>query len=254
MRETLVINFVLLIFSSVTQKCHPPSVTVSLGKDPWNAKLIIVNEEASLSRFTVSASLQPECNTTKDVIYSWEVTGVDKESGVFNVIYQYGKMGMHRHLALVPGNLRPAGLQYIRCLARSTKWRISAYKYDFGFIETVLMRPLHCFITPREGRAILDKFTLRCTGGYRGIKATAYTVSLNSSSGPVVIPKWRAPDGIITLPVGNPVEGYSIRLMVEARFTSVPLLVDHAVAKVRNRPMTQTFDSRKVSYIGHCMQ
>ena len=164
-------------------------------------------------------------------MYSWEVTGVDKESGAFNIIYQYGKMRRHRNLVLVPRILQPAGLQYIRCLARSTK-SISAYKYDFGFIETVLMRPLHCFITPSEGRAILDKFTLRCTGGYRGIKATAYTVSLNSSSGPVVIPNWRAPDGIITLPVGNPVEGYSVTLIVEARFTSVPLLVDHAVAKV----------------------
>lgn len=99
------------------------------------------------------------------------------------------------------------------------------------------MSPLHCEITPSQGRAILDTFTLRCTGAEyqdnEDNKAIDYTVTLDSSGGPVVIPNWRAPTDTIRLPVGNPVDDYTVRLKVEASFLSFPSLYDYVVVKVR---------------------
>lgn len=225
--------FCFLISSSVSRKCEPPDITVSLGKDPWNAQLVIVNEKVRWFKFNVSASLETKCNATENIMYNWEVANVDKESGVFIKIYQYGKMSSNRKRFLIPSLFRPPGLIYVRCLARSIN-RISAYKYNFWFFETLFMRPLHCVITPSEGKAILDEFPLRCTGGkYGDMEATNYKITVDSSSGPLVIPNWRPTSGTIRLPVGNPVEGYGVRLKVEANFLTFPSLFDHAVTKVR---------------------
>ena len=166
-------------------------------------------------------------------MFNWEVATVDKESGVFIKIYQYGQMSRNRKVLLFPSIIRPSGLIYVRCLARSIN-RISAYKYSFGFFETLFMRPLHCEITPSEGKAILDEFLLRCTGAeYGDMKAASYKVIVDSSSDPVVIPKWRPANDTIRLPVGNPVDDYRVRLKVEANFFTFPSLFDHVVTKVR---------------------
>ena len=229
----MLLIFCFLISSSASRKCEPPDITVTLGKDPWNAQLVIINEEVRRFKFSVSASLQTNCNATEDILYNWEVANVDKQSGVFIKIYQYGKMSSSRKLILYPSLFRPSGLIYVRCLARSIN-RISAYKYSFGFLETLFMRPLNCVITPSEGRAILDKFSLRCTGAkYGDMEATNYKITVDSSSELVVIPNWRPTSGTITLPVGNLLEAYGVRLKVEANFLTFPSLFDHVVTKVR---------------------
>ena len=192
----------------------------------------MVNEEDYWSKFTLSASLQPGCNHREDVMYNWEVAFVDKQSGLFSMMHPYGEISGNANLSLIPGLIRPAGLKYIRCLVRS-KYRISAYKYDFGFIETMFMRPLQCEITPSQGRAILDDFTLRCNNAkYGADEATGYKVTLDFSGKRVLFPNWRQPNGTLRLPVGNSAEDYSVRLKVEATFLSFPSLFDEVVAKV----------------------
>lgn len=184
------------------------------------------------SKYSLSASLQPGCNSTEDVLYFWEVASVDRNSGLLNQIYQIGKQREQRTLTFMLLILRPPGLTYIRCLARHIN-RMSAYRFDFGFIETMYLHPLHCSITPRQGRAILEKFTLNCTSAkYGSREPTGYQVSLDSRSDAVVIPEWQPLNGTIRLPLGNPEEGYRVRLKVEAKFLSLPSVFDDVVVKV----------------------
>ena len=92
---------------------------------------------------------------------------------------------------------------------------------------------MKCSITPSQGRAILDKFTLKCTSAkYSNREATGYQVSLDSGSDAVVIPEWRPFNGTIRLPLGNPEEDYKVRLKVEAKFLSLPSVFDDVVAEV----------------------
>lgn len=179
------------------------------------------------SKITVTASLQPDCSPTDDIRYSWELAGVDKDSGMLNMMLPVGKTKAPHNLSLSRLYLRPpAGLWYIRCIARSFH-SISRLTYDFGFIETVPIYPLQCEITPSEGKAILDKFTVKCIKGYIGKTPTGYIVTLRSTIGPVAIPKWRSP-----FTIRLPTQNYSVRVKVEAKYLSLPSLFSHVVAKV----------------------
>ena len=102
---------------------------------------------------------------------------------------------------------------------------------------------MHCSITPSQGRAILDKFTLKCTSPkYNNREATGYQVSLESRSEAVVFPEWRPLNGTIRFPLGNPEQDYGIRLKVEAKFLSLPSVFDHVVAKVGYSLKTHTMN------------
>ena len=217
--------------SSVTKKCEPPDVTMALSKDPRSATIKIVTKENRLKFFDVVASLDPECNP-QQVMYSWEGAKVDKELGMFvSPPYPLHKESTTRpELKLRPFLLQPYGLYYIRCL--TSYHRLSTSKYDYGFLETVFMRPFRCEITPIQGKAILERFTLNCSRGYDGKSPTSYSIKFNSSSGPVDVTNWRSPSDAIRLPAGNLVDDYSVQLKVEANFPPLPPLHTHVAVKV----------------------
>lgn len=229
------------IFSSVTKKCHPPAVSIHLSKDPSNAKLVIIKrDEIAVSEYTVEATLQHGCSPTNDVLYSWEYAYADRDSGMVNQIYEFRKPLQSRRHTFMPFIFRPWGLQYIRCLAR-LKDSMSSYRYDFGFINTVILAPMRCEITPSQGRALLDKFILSCTNPtYNGVKPTSYQVTLDSSGDHVVIPDWDPISGTaVRLPAGNPQDDYNVSLKVEATFLSFPSVFENLEVKVGNSDLAR---------------
>lgn len=197
--------------------------------------------------------------------YSWEIAAVDRESGIFNLMYQFGntqrgKKGTDK-LRLWKNVIKPPGLQYIRCIARNAdETGVYSFTYDFGFFELVRMEPLNCKVTPRQGKPTLDKFTVRCKGGYKDMEAIGYSATLDSlnkplgsitshCSGkepgtglektaeiepnkPLILSHWSTPNGTITLPAGNPEEDYNVRVKIEAKYLSKPSLFDDVVVKV----------------------
>ena len=255
-----------MLVSSVSGKCRPPAVQIFLGEDPLNPQLVTFDATKKTGRqFTVAASLDPDCNITAKIAYSWEIAAVDRESGIFNLIYQFGNIrrGKKRtdKVRLWKQYIQPPGLQYIRCIARNADEKgVYLFNYDFGFFELVRMEPLNCTVTPREGKPTLDKFTVRCIGGYKGIEPIGYSatlVSTNQSFGsitsycsrkepgtrldraaeidpnkPLVLSNWSTPNGTITLPAGNPKEDYNVRVKMEAKYLSKPSLFDDVVVKV----------------------
>ena len=195
--------------------------------------------------------------------YSWETTAVDRDSGIFSQIYQFGKTQRGEkkkddEIKLWKQHIRPPGLQYIRCIVRNKS--DFSFTYDFGFFELVQMEPLNCTITPRQGKPTSDKFTVRCTGGYKDKEVIAYSATLastskhfgsitNNCSGkeletgleketdidpykPLVLSNWSTPTATITLPAGDRRENYSVRVKIEAKYLRMPSLFDDVVVKV----------------------
>ena len=249
--------------SPVSEKCRPPAVQVALGKDPLNPTLVTFDSSNKTDRkYTVAASLDQDCNITGMIEYSWEIAAVDRDSGVFNLIYQYGKTQRvkkkKKKLRLLKQYIQPPGLQYIRCIAR--KAGVYSFTYDFGFFELVQMKPLYCTITPRQGKPTSDKFTVRCTGGYNDKEVIGYYATLASTSKhfgsitnhcsgkeletglekdteidpykPLILSNWSSPTATITLPAGDPKEDYSVRVKTEAKYSRMPSLFDDVVVKV----------------------
>lgn len=216
--------------------------------------------------YTLAASLDHDCNITEMIEYSWEIAAVDRNLGIFNLIYQFGKTRRGEkkkddELRLWKQHIQPPGLQYIRCIARNAdKTGVYSFTYDFGFFELVLMEPLYCTVTPRQGKPTSDKFTVRCTGGYKDKKVIGYSATLASTSKhfgsitnhcsgkeletgleketeidpyrPLVLSNWSTPTTTITLPAGDPKEDYSVRVKIEAKYLSMPSLFDDVVVKV----------------------
>lgn len=239
---------------------------VFLGKDPLNPTLVTFDDTKRTGRkFTVAASLDPDCNITSKITFSWETTAVDRKSGIFNLIYQFANIRRGKKRAdkirLWKQYIQPPGLQYIRCIARnSDETGVYSFTYDFGFFELVRMEPLNCTAAPRKGKLSLDKFAVRCMGGYKDIKAIGYSATLVSNNKPfnsitshcsgkepgtgleraaefdpnkpLVLSNWSTPNGTITLPAGNPNEDYNVRVKMEAKYLSKPSLFDDVVVKV----------------------
>ena len=182
----------------------------------------------------MTANLNPTCSATGTIRYTWEITNVDMETGLFNMIYQWGKHKLGINKFDIWTNFVPTeGLHYIRCIVRKDgNPGVYAFKYDFGFFELVRMKPLRCIVKPSQGKAALDKFQLRCSGSYKGVKAIGYTSTLDLSNEPLVLAVWRSPNGTITLPAGNPKEDYNVRVKVEAMFPSLPSLFANILVKV----------------------
>lgn len=251
---------------SVSEKCRPPAVKVILGKDPLNPKLVTFDDTKRIGRqFYVEASLDPDCNITSEITFSWETTAVERESGIFSLIYQFANIRRGKKRAdkirLWKQYIRPPGLQYIRCIARNAdETGVYSFTYDFGFFELVRMESLNCTVAPRQGKLSLDKFTVRCIGGYKDIKAIGYSATLVSNNRtfdsitincsekepgtgperaaefdpnkPLVLSNWSTPNGTITLPPGNPKEDYNVRVKMEAKYLSKPSLFVDVVVKV----------------------
>lgn len=202
-------------------------VNVSLNKDPRNPTVVIVTN--SKPRFLATAHINSECREIKDLLYSWEVARVDKMLGMFDGAYLSSPVSEQQNSFSVP--LGQSGLHYVRCLLRRRSRRIHIITYDFGFIETVAVRSLHCNITPTKGTALLETFSLNCSGGYENVDAVAYTVKFNSSRGPLVI-DLRTPNDTIRLPAGDHLHDYTFRLNVEAHFSALQSLHSYVFAKV----------------------
>lgn len=239
---------------------------MALGKDPLNPMLVPFDSSNKKERkFTVAASLDQDCNINATMAYSWEIAAVDRDTGIFNLIYQYGKTrrGKKRKdkQRIWKQYIQPPGLQYIRCIARNaSKEGVYSFTYDFGFFELVQMKPLNCTVTPRQGKPTLDKFTVRCIGGYKDKEVIDYSATLastgkpfgsitNHCSGeepetglkkeaeidpnkPLALSNWSTPTATITLPAGNPKEDYNVRIKMEAKYLSLPSLFDDVVVKV----------------------
>ena len=210
----------------------------------------------------MTVTLDKDCNITAVIEYSLEIAAVDRESGIFGLIRQFGKTRRGKKksekLRLWKQHIQPPGLQYIRCIARNAGE--NTFAYDFGFFELVRMEPLNCTVTPREGKPTLDKFTVRCIGGYTDIEVIGYSATLASTSKPfgsiinhcsgkepetglerqaendpnkpLVLSNWSTPTGTITLPAGNPKEDYGVRVMIEAKYLSMSPLFHDVVVKV----------------------
>ena len=212
----------------------------------------------------MNARLDPDCNITGMMQYSWEIAEVDRESGIFNLIFQFGPIQKGKKTAakliLWKQYINP-GLQYVRCITRNVdETGVYSFTYDFGFIELVPMEPLNCTVTPRQGKPTLDKFTVRCIGGYKDKEVIGYSATLASTSNPfrsitnhcsgkepetglereaemdpnkpLVLSYWSTPTGTITLPAGNPKEDYIVRVKIEAKYLTLPSLFDDVVVKV----------------------
>lgn len=210
---------------------------ISTNKDPFNAQPVGFNDSNYQDRlFIMTASLDPNCNITKTILYSWEIAFVDRETGMFNHIYQFGKTTKEDKIRLWKSFIRPFGLQYIRCIARiAGPGGVYFLTYNFGFFELVEMKSFKCEVTSRQDMATLDKFTLNCKGGYTGKQAVGYTVRTRDSSDAIlVLSEWRSPNGTVTLPprIGNPMEDYEVQVHVEAKYLSMPPLFDDVVVKV----------------------
>lgn len=230
-------NLVFCISLPAKVKCQPPVIRISISKDPFNAQLVPFDSSNFRDTFTVTAILDPDCNITKMILYSWEITFVDRETGMFNQIYQYGKFQRKKNeVHLWKKFIRRPGLQYIRCIARIAEQPgVYLLTYDFGFFEIVPMEPLKCEVTSSQGMSTLDKFTLRCKGGYKDKQAIGYTVRmLDSSDAILVLSEWGFPNGTLTVPAvhGSPMEDYNVRVEVEAKYLSMPSLIDDVVVKV----------------------
>jgi len=213
----------------------------------------------------VTVRLDPDCNITSKIEYRLEIAAVDRELGIFNLIYQFGRARRGKKksetLHLWKGHIRPPGLQYVRCIARNADGKGgNSFTYDFGFFELVLKEPFNCTVTPRQGKPTLDKFTVRCIGGYKNIKVIGYSATLASTSKPfgsitnhcsgkkldtglerqaeidpnkpLVLSNWSTSTGTITLPAGNPKEDYGVRVKIEAKYSSMPSLCHDVVVKV----------------------
>ena len=204
------------------------SVNVSLNKDPRNPTVVTFTNKKPC-RFLATAHINSECRQIKDLLYSWEVARVDKMLGMFEGAYLSSPMSEQQNSFNVP--LGQSGLHYVRCLVRRRSRGIHIITYDFGFIETVAVRPLQCNITPTKGTALLETFSLNCSGGYENVGAVAYTVKFNSSRGPLVI-NLRTPDDTIRLPAGDRLHDYTFRLNVEAHFSALQSLHSYVFAKV----------------------
>lgn len=217
-------------FSSVkyNEQCRVLSVNVSLNKDPRNPTVVTFTNKKPC-RFLATAHINSECRQIKDLLYSWEVARVDKMLGMFEGAYLSSPMSEQQNSFNVP--LGQSGLHYVRCLVRRRSRGIHIITYDFGFIETVAVRPLQCNITPTKGTALLETFSLNCSGGYENVGAVAYTVKFNSSRGPLVI-NLRTPDDTIRLPAGDRLHDYTFRLNVEAHFSALQSLHSYVFAKV----------------------
>lgn len=218
---------------SPPEKCRPPALHIqSVGKDPFNARLVPFKHFRE--SFTVTAILNPDCNVTKLTTYTWEIASVDKESGMFNMIYRFGKVQRQKVMTLWLRWIRPPGLQYIRCLARNAdQTGVHVFTYDFGFFETVPMKPLRCVVKPSKGKAVLGKFNLNCRGGYEGREAIGYTVTVDSNIGSPVDSEWKSLNRTVALPFGNPKDDNHVKVMVQAKFLSMPSLFDDVVVQVR---------------------
>lgn len=213
------------------RNCQPTEVSISLGKDPWNAKVVILNAE--YQSFTVVANLLKGCEATDKIIYNWEIAYVDKKSGVFISTFLLGSGTRNNELSLHEAGIRSPGLKYIRCVIRSIN-NMGTYIYDFGFIEMISMLPLQCAINPSQGKAILDQFTLRCSGAmYNDTEANGCTVSLDVGGKHLIIERRQCIDfGKIRLPPGNPVENYTILLNIEADFLAFRSMFRQVSVKV----------------------
>ena len=189
-----------------------------------------------MNMLTVKAKLNPACPSTQRIRYTWEIAAVDVKTGMFSMIYTWGKpqYGINE-IVLRTNNILVEGkwLTFIRCIVRNADKRgVYRLKYDFGFIKLVKMMPLKCSVKPNQGKAALDEFEISCQGSYERIRASNYTVKLESSSKEFILATWRSPIGSITLPAGNPEENYYLHLRVEATFPSLPSLLDNVQVKV----------------------
>lgn len=204
----------------------------NISKNPFNSQVVLYDESNKGNKLILTSSLAPDCNISKTLLYSWEIAFVDSDTGMFNLIFQFGKVDRGRKKTskgkFWKSFIKPPGLQYVRCIARTVdKTDIHMLTYDFGFFRLVRMGQLDCKVTSRQGMPSSVKFTLHCKNGYKGIQATDYTVTgLNSGSDILARSEWRYPKGTITLPIadGNPMENYSIRVQVEAKYFSIPSL------------------------------
>lgn len=186
---------------------------------------------------TVKAKLNPACPSTQRIRYTWEIAAVDVKTGLFSMIYTWGKprYGINEIVLRTNYILQAEGkwLTFIRCIVRNADKRgVYRLKYDFGFIKLVKMMPLKCSVKPNQGKAALDEFEISCEGSYERIRASNYTVKLASSKKEFILATWRSPIGSITLPAGNPEENYYLHLRVEATFPSLPSLLDNVQVKV----------------------
>ena len=230
----LFLPIVFCLSSPANVKCQPPAMRISnISKHPFNTQVVLHDESNVTDKFIIlTSSLAPDCNISKMFVYSWEIASVDTDTGMFNQIFQFGNAD-RRTNKTTKGKfwkilINPPGLQYVRCIARvDVQTGIRLLTYDFGFFKLVRKRPLDCKVSSRQGMASFIKFTLQCKNGYKGIQASGYTFTgLDSRSNILARSEWRSPNGTITLPVTDvsPMENYSIRVQVEAKYFSIPSL------------------------------
>ena len=228
----LFLPIVFCLSSPANVKCQPPAMRISnISKHPFDTQVVFHDESNKMDKFNLTSSLAPDCNISKVLVYSWEIASVDTDTGMFNRIFQFGKADNGTKKATKEfwkGFINPPGLQYVRCIARVVyPTGIHLLTYDFGFFRLIRKRPLDCKVPSMQGMPSFIKFTLQCKNGYKGIQASGYTFTgLDSRSNILARSEWRSPNGTITLPVTDvsPMENYSIRVKVEAKYFSIPSL------------------------------
>ncbi|XP_078350860.1 sperm receptor for egg jelly-like [Oculina patagonica] len=118
-------------------KCPPPKATLKLSKRMKNA------EELFLSKIFMRLPLQLEhsCPPTTAIVYSWKLSKIDKETGFFGPLLEWGR----KKTFVLPLRMVGIGYAYIQCQVELSG-EVGSMAFDHGYIR-IVRDPLVAIIT-----------------------------------------------------------------------------------------------------------